>query len=395
MRAIVLALCLTAACAPGQTSKNSEGTYKPVLDPAMKKQFQNMTPEQHAENVRKIREFVSALNLFNSPEPAKWDEAFATLRGLGEFEITQGLPNPKNVEEASDRHLIKMAQGLDARAADTARKELGLRAKIIILCWEFEKPYTLVSWDTAKKALFEIGDRAKWMLAYTLLSALVSQRPMEWQYIRFYMAELGSKAFDVIKAYLDTVLLPRVPEGVIGATAGFMFHKDKLEQCLAALLQLGPLGRDYFLELAKSAKPWVRRSIAVSVVIARDVSRFDALQKYALSDPDEDVRAVTFASLGKMSYAIDEAGPILLQAMASEKSEIGLAEIAKAIVELNYRQGVPKMIELLDHPSYPVVRLVMDALEALTHAGRKLGQKLQTPAEWKKYWNEKLKPTWK
>jgi HEAT repeat protein len=209
------------------------------------------------------------------------------------------------------------------------------------------------------------------------------------------LAELGDKGYDVVKAYLDTVLLPRVPEGPIGASAGFTFHKDKLEQCLMALLQFGPIARQYFLTLTKSPKPWIRRSITVAISGTRDASRFDTLLAYATTDPDEDVRAQTFDSLGKMAYAIDEAGPILVKALTTEKSEICLTHITKSLVELNYRAGVPALIGLLDHPDYPVVRAVMDALDALTGASRKLGQKLQTPADWKRYWEQKLKSTWK
>lgn len=369
-----------------------------------------MTPQQHEQHVKAIRAFVEALNLFNSPDPKRWDDAFGRLAELGELELTPDqTPNPQTEEHMGDHRLITQAKGTDARKAEAARKELGLRAKIIILCAHFDLSYDPSKWESAKKELFAIpGDRAQWMLSYALLSGLVVHRPRDWQHIRYYLAELGAKGYQVVRAYLETVLLPRVPDGAIGATAGFTFHKDKLEQCLMALLQFGPIARDYFIGLTKSPKPWIRRSITVAIAGTRDASRFDTLLAYATGDPDEDVRAQTFDSLGKMVYAADEAGPILLKALSTEKSETCLTHITKALVELNYRSGVPQLIEVLDHPDYPVVRAAMDALVQLTGIRRmvleeakeapekrKIREIPQTPAEWKDLWNKVLKPAWK
>jgi hypothetical protein len=414
------ALVLLAACAPTpkppptstrppdtppQTSIHD--TYRHVLDAAQKEQFKEMSPEEFNRRVALLRDFVLALNEFNKPEPELWERALDRLndRELRDLEVTPGSerPRPKPLQEEGDRALIDLAGRGDA----AARKELGERAAIILYCDKFNFPFSAQEWGLAKKALFQIGDRAKLMMAWALMSVLTSPRMADWPHARFYMAELGETGLIVLKGYLD-FFCAKVPAGSIGATAGFGFHVSKLEQCFMTLLQLGPASfrytedgrervfsaRDHFLKLSADPRPWIRRTVAVSIVQAQDATRFDVLRRY-LADADEDVRAATFDALGKASYARDEAGPLLIEALSSEKEPVGLQSISRALLKLEYRAGVPKLIGLLDHPHWPVVTHIMDALDQFTGASRKLKSPPKTPAEWKQYWEQSLKHSWK
>jgi HEAT repeat protein len=164
-------------------------------------------------------------------------------------------------------------------------------------------------------------------------------------------------------------------------------HMDRLSQFIMALIQVIGHSREYLLELAQSGSLWMRRSVARAIAEAKEVTLMHVLREYT-SDPHPEVRATAYDALGRMNWAGPEAAAILVGALAAEKDELAVEAIAGALTELGDRAAVPKLIEVVDHPDYPVARRIMDALRKLTRA-----RGPQTPAEWRAWW-ERHRADW-
>lgn len=340
------------------------------------------TPEKMKRYLERLDAYISTLNLFNSSDPRAWAQAQERLeRDFANFYIDAEYDEKTRRVIPKDPLLIRQTRSADPAEAAAARRELGRRARIFINCWVFTRTKDLEAWRRAFEETKTLGKDAEIHLAYTLLQMLAhaDRRPM-WPHVRSYLLELGEIAYEVIRSYLELVLLPRVPE------AWVFVEKEDLEQSIVVLINIGPGGRAYVMELAKHPKWYVRKSVALAIGEANEIALMEVLEDYIRGDPRWEVRMAAYRALGRMTLSRDRAVRLLVRALEVEKEESCLKGIATSLGELKATEAVPALIAALDHPSYDVIQAVMEALERITGASRQLGRKLRTPYEWKQWY---------
>jgi hypothetical protein len=338
-----------------------------------------------AGTIVQIKAYASALMLLQSSRPEHHKEAFQVIDGMPrrrdgspQIEIYRGVPGrtPARISDYPDRRLVAFARGSDAKLSDAARTELARRGSIVIYGFVFMEGYELAKWNMAKNELKKLGLAGLVNMAYSLMGVLLEpKRRPHWQQAVIFYAETGEPGYRVARSTFERYLKPSIPDDDYPYP-----HEAKPTQVFAALIQLGPQAREYVLELSKSPKAWQRRCIANAIAITKDISLVDVLKDYA-RDPHFLVRATAFKVFGQLPELGSEGVEALVAALPAETDEIVLDKISEALARLNARSAVPKLIEIVDHPNYRIVRVIIKALTTLTRA-----RGLQTPREWKVWW---------
>jgi hypothetical protein len=335
---------------------------------------------------KEIEDYARGLQLFVSNDPKVHEEAFRIIDGHPNLEVVPLVPGAKyeTFESFPDRELIRIARGADPAKAPAARRELGRRGALVVNCLVFTKPFDLRYWNAAKGELLQLGDAGRINMGMALAGALLDpSRRRDWPHVRVFLAELEEIGFQIVKAVFEEYLRPSLPHDSIP----IYLHMERVTEYFMAMIQLSGYARPYLLDLAKQRGVWQRRCIASAIGKSREVAMVDVLREYA-GDPNETVRATAYEALGRLAIAGPEPSRILVEALAKETDEMGLEMIARGLEQLGSRDAVPKLVEIVDHPEYPVVRVIMRALRSLTGA-----RGPQTPAEWKAWW-ERNKTRW-
>lgn len=347
--------------------------------------------------------FIQALEQFGSQDPEDWQEARNVLRRMEGFQLNPGVGDPRTYEEASDLQLVEWTLETDPTKATAARRELVRRGKMYRLVQVFLKPFHPTRWNLARDEIVMLGEDAKVLLAFTLLTQLMNtDRIRDWEHLRFYLGDLKETGVRVVTAYLEANVEGTwaeggkeiTPSGPVAETP--LYSPHRVEQCLLSLIQMGDLGSATVQKMAGHRKPHVRKAVANSIGKAKAVAYLPILEYLVSSEADPDVRSAAALALGRMDVARDRAGPILLLALSREQEATVLDDIAKAVVTLRYDEAVPELIDLLDprYP-YPVNRAAMQALHAFLRPDLQTPRaNPRTPAEWKAYW-ETVKSRWK
>lgn len=381
--AAFLSIALLIGCRGGPAGSDSG---KIPLDPIpermrglMEKAAMLMPPERWEKIRRDTERYALALQGLMSEDPKDQAEALRVAEELRHVEIypsRKGAPPPR-LTDRGDRRLLEIARGKDPEASKAARRELARRARVFLNCLIFTEPFDIVRWNAAKTELLKLGDDAKISMAFALLAVLMdARRRMDWEYARLFFAELGGIGAEVLEATWDRYLREAIPPD----DALLFPHMEKPIQLFMTMIQLIRYTREKFLQIARGQKAWQRRCVAEAIGRSREVTLLPVLQDYT-KDARVLVRATAYSALGRMNWARGEAGAALEDALGRETDPFGLMYVVDALVKLEKRDIVPRLIPLLDRSDYELVRAVMQALARLTGERRP-----KTPAEWKNWW---------
>jgi hypothetical protein len=318
-------------------------------------------------SVRTLRDYVTALLLCGSARPADWVEARRQLDLLSPFHVF-----------VEDPGLIKEFRA----GSDTARQELGRRGRTLKAMLTFSEPYSKERWDEARRILVEAGEPGQALLVITLLQRLIDGTFREnWHHLRFQLVESGKLGLETTLG-LARELAQRAPADKP------LFKHDDLVQVLSVVIDFGDAGRPTVQEMAASEKPNVRRCVAEAVGETRDLSNLPLLLKLLAEDPAWTVRASAAESCRRMSAGRKTAGPALTDRIGKERESYVLHRILRAIADVEYADGVPALIRVLEVPSAATVEAAMQALYVLT------GERHKTREAWAQWYRLKY-PEWR
>lgn len=382
---------LGCARAGGATGAGAEPPLppkpRPLVDPNRDWKLTRELDRSFVEGkAREIEDYARGLQLFVSNDPKVHEEAFRVIDKYPTIEVVPLVPGVKYevFEELPDRELIRIARGADPARAPAAKRELGRRGTLVMNALVFTRPFDLRQWNAAKGELLQLGDAGRINMGMALAGALLDPaRRRDWSHVRVFLAELEEIGFQIVKAVYEEYLRPSLPHDDIP----IYLHMEKVVEVFMALIQLSGYARSYLLDLARQPGVWQRRCIASAIGRAREIAMIPVLREYA-RDPHETVRATAYEALGRLGIAGPEPAEILVDALSRETDELALEFLATGLEQLGSREAVPKLMEMVDHPEYPVVRVILRALRSLTGA-----RGPQTPAEWKAWW-ERNKARW-
>lgn len=388
--AIVIALfgCARAGGAAGTGAEPPlPPKPKPLVDPNRDWKLTREIDRSFVEGkAREIEDYARGLQMFVSNDPKVHEEAFRVIDKYPTIEVVPLVPGVRYevFEELPDRELIRIARGSDPARAPAARRELGRRGTLVVNALVFTRPFDLRHWNAAKGELLQLGDAGRINMGMALAGALLDpSRRSDWPHVRVFLAELEEIGFQIVKAVYEEYLRPSLPHDDIP----IYLSMERVVEVIMAMIQLSGYARPYLLDLAKQPGAWQRRCIASAIGKSREVAMMDILREYT-RDSRETVRATAYEALGRLGIAGPEPGEILVGALSRETDELALEFLASGLEHLGSREAVPRLMEMLDHPEYPVVHVILRTLRSLTGA-----RGPQTPAEWKAWW-ERNKARW-
>jgi len=231
-------LCLNIVC---------RSTSGPKEDP----KYQGGIPT----DPKKLKEYINALVLFETPNPSDWQIA---KKRLEKFRYLMS-----SYEKSL---LVKSLQSQEAR------KELARRGRILKLVGEFAK-FKTSTWDAAREQLLALGDDAKALLVNTLFLALMQEsRRHLWRSIR--------RQLYILKAVKATIRAAKSLADMAPPKVTHWMNRARLTQVLMLAIELKQ--NEFFVELSKSENKNVRKSIAYAAALKQ--VHLSILRKYLLKD---------------------------------------------------------------------------------------------------------------
>ncbi|MBV8881508.1 MAG: HEAT repeat domain-containing protein, partial [Planctomycetaceae bacterium] len=307
---------------------------------------------------KSLQQYVDAMLLCGSTQARDWEEA------KRQFEVLQPL-----FVFREDPELIKEFRA----GSESARKELARRGVLLRSMLIFGNgAYDRGKWEEARRTLMDAGEPGQFLLVTTLLKLLLNGQNQElWPHLRFALCESGKVALET-SAGLARQLADNTPANTP------VFHMDDLVQVLMVVIGFGDAGRPALEDLARSAKPNVRRATAKAIGEARDGSAAPTLIAL-INDPEYTVRATAAEAAGALASARPTLGPALVERIGKERDGKVLEKVLRSIGDLYYGDAVPDLIKVLEVPSREIAEVAMQALYIIT--GEKLLRKEQW-AEW-------------
>jgi hypothetical protein len=352
--ALALLLALGACSAPrGEAAKDPNDPGK--LDLNLLKR-----------NSRNLHDYIGAMLLAGSPQPADWAESKKQFDLVHPFFVFQ-----------EDPELIRQFKA----GSETARKELGRRGMLLQSVVILSSGYDREKWDAARKTLIDAGEPGQVLLCTTLLGMLLNVQNIQiFPQIRFALAESGAFALET------TVGLGKELAAQTSADAA-VFNMDDLVQVLMVVISFGDAGRGTLEEFSRSPKPNVRRCVARSIGESRDGSALPVLLRL-LTDPEWTVRMSATQAMGQMASVRSQAGPALVDRLAKERDGLVFRGTLRAIGDLLYADAIPDLMKVLEMPSRETLEAAMGALYIIT------GEKLLSREKWYEWYRSRY-PDWK
>ena len=317
-------------------------------------------------NSRNLQEYIDAMLLAGSPQPADWAESKKKFDLVHPFFVFQ-----------EDPELIRQFRA----GSVSARKELGRRGTLLRSVQILSSGYDRLKWEEACKTLMDAGEPGQVLLCTTLLGMLLNVQNIQiFPQIRFALAESGTFALET------TVGLAKELAAQTSATAA-VFKMDDLVQVLMVIISFGDKGRGPFEEFAQSSKPNVRRCAARAIGESRDGSALGVLLRL-LSDSDWTVRMSATQSMGQMASVRSQAGPALVERISKEKDGLVFRATLRAIGDLLYADAIPELMKVLELPSRETLEAAMGALYIIT------GEKNLRREQWYEWYRTRY-PEWK
>lgn len=350
------ALTVLAAC--GGPPRSSDPRANPI-DPGVFFEYSKL-----------IKDYIAALLLLNSENPADWKEAKVRLEVMA-FSYFQ-----------EDRELIETFRTGTPETSEIARKELGRRGRMLDLILVFAGPHAPATWEHARRELLALavdGD-AHALLTISLIKILLNGNFRDvWPHIRYQLVEVGDVALETT-AEVARQRADATPETPI-------WKQDDLVQLIMVLIAFGEKGRPPVVALSQHRTWNVRKAAAKAIGDSIDVSGAEILVGYLHSDPEWQVKATAAEALGQLRPGRRTLGPILIERMKVERDAFVLRAILRAIGRLGNLDAIPFLMNAIDVPNYETASVAMEALYDLT------GERLTTPTLWKRWYRESY-PTW-
>ena len=297
--------------------------------------------------VQRLREYTAALLLCNSLRPDEWNESRRLLKVLQPFHVFD-----------DDRALInRFLMGDDA-----ARKELGKRGTALDAMNVFSRTYDQDSkkeWNRARITLLAMGEPGQVLLTRVLLGMLLNgQFRNLWVHVRTQLVETGRPALDTTVAVARELAKDTPADKPV-------FRSDDLTQLLLVILAF-PEGRPVIEEFASHAKPNLRRVTTAALGESLDPWGLPILIRLLSEDPDWVVRTSAAEALGRMKTASRQAGKTLVARIYKERDRTVLQAVLLAIGDLDYADGIPDLMKVLEHPRLTTAEKAMIALSRIT-----------------------------
>lgn len=350
-----LLLALAAACSAPDGEKPSAKDDGPRID-----------PETVREYSRNLQQYIDAMLLCGSTQPADWAEAKKQFDILHPFIVFKEDPD-----------LIRAFKG----GSELARKELARRGVMLQAVMVFTSGYDKVKWDEARKILMDGGEAGQFLLCTTLLKMLLNgQNTQIFHHVRFALVESGPVALETAIG-LAKELAAAVPSDTA------IFRMDDLVQVVMVVIGFGDPGAATLDELSKHEKPNVRRSVARAIGESKDGSALPILMKLLL-DSDWRVRMTSAQAMGQMTSARGTAGPALVDRLGKERDGLVFRTVVRSIGDLLYVDAIPDLMKVIEAPSRDTVEVGMQSLYILT------GEKYLRREQWQDWYRSKY-PDWK
>ena len=359
MRSALLLAALLSGCASGPKAH-----LAPAPSALMPSDPGAIDVDLATVSARTLRQYVDALVLCGSAVPADWAAARRELDLLHPFHVFR-----------EDLELIKEFR----KGGEAARRELARRGGLLRSMLVFSGPYDKARWDAARTTLVGAGEAGQVLFVTTVLKLLIDGTFREnWHHLRYQLVESGKTAFETSAALLKE-LVARAPADKP------LFKHDDLVQVLSVVIGFGDAGRPILLDLAKSDKANVRRCVADAVGETRDLSSLPVLLDLLERDPSWPVRAAAAESCRRMSAGRKTVGPALVDRVGKEKESYVLHRILRAIADVEYADGVPVLIRVIEVPNASTVEAAMQALYVLT------GERFKTREQWTRWHQTKYR----
>lgn len=345
-----------AACAPSAPRPDSRAV---LTEPGVLLEYSKL-----------IQDYIAALLLLNSANPADWKEAKVKLESLafGYFD--------------DDRLLIEKYRMGTPEESEIARKELGRRGRMLDLVLVFSRPYAPATWENARRELMALaidGD-APAFLTISLLKILMNGQFREvWAPIRYQLVEVGDVALETT-AEMARMKADATPETPI-------WKQVDLVQLIMVLVSFGEKGRPTLEALAKHRVWNVRKAVAKAIGDSTDLGDAGILVDYLKNDLEWQVKATAADSLGQLRAGRETLGPILVERMKAERDGFVQHAILRAIGRIQYLGAIPHLMNVIDVPNFETAGVAMEALFALT------GERLTTALQWQRWYRETY-PRW-
>jgi hypothetical protein len=317
-------------------------------------------------NSRNLQDYIDAMLLAGSPQPADWAESKKKFDLVHPFFVFQEDPG-----------LIRQFK----EGSETARKELGRRGTLLRSVQVLSSGYDREKWEEARKTLIDAGEPGQVLLCTALLGMLLNVQNLQiFPQIRFALAESGRFAFETTVG-LAKELAAQMPGDVA------VFNMDDLVQVLMVVIAFGDTGKGALEEFSRSPKPNVRRCAAAAIGKSKDGSALNVLLRL-LVDPEWSVRMTAAESMGEMAAVRSVAGPALVDRISKERDVLVFKKVVRAIGDLLYVDAVPDLIKILEVPSRDTLEAVMGSLYILT------GEKHLRREQWYEWYRTRY-PDWK
>lgn len=345
-------LCALVAAGCGAPPRRTDSQARP-LDPGV-----------FVEYTKVLHEYLAALKLLGSDDPAAWAEGKRKLESLNFAYFND------------DRLLIDKFRA----GEELARRELARRGKMLECVLVFTSPYAPATWEHARKEMLSLGEGAPEFLTISLLKILLNGRFYRvWPQIRYQLVAIGDVAFETTSE-LTKQLVASTPETPI-------WKQEDLVQLLMVLVGFGERGRAILTEAAKH-KVWnVRKAVARAIGESVDLNSADILVRYLEGDPEWQVKATAAEAIGRLRPSRQTLGPVLADRMKKERDGFVMREIVKALGAIRWLGGIPELMRVLEVPNYETVLVAMESLYFLT------GERRTTVGQWKEWYRDTY-PKW-
>ncbi len=343
-------LILLTSCS-GSPSKR-ESTAKSI-DPTLVMQYQ-----------KSFGEYVEALLQLGSNNRADWEAAGENLELLA-FAYFPDDP----------RLIRTFRSGTPAESA-VARKELARRGQMLDMIRVFTEPYSRFVWNQARKKIISLGEDSRSFLVDTLLRLLINGTYRKvWTQLRHQLVECGGMALET------TAELARLKAEATPTTA--IWKQDDLVQLFMVMISFGSQGRPFLEKLSTHSNWNVRKALAKAIGTSLSGDYLDLLEKLLSHDKNWQVKAAAAEALGHFRFLRDHVGAYLLERIREEKDNFVLHKVILAVGRVHYTKGIPRLVQLLEHPNQETVQASMESLYDLT------GERLNTSIAWQKWYRDK------